>query len=840
MRKLFSILMIIGITVSNLSAQCSFLQSDSYADVDFSAPACVGTPPYEYPESKKCISGTTYTKYYIANPVILCGDPLFNIFDEDTNVDELTTGGVSYTRINASGTPISTGNRIKVDFNRPGNFRIRARWNCGLYTEYRDMVVKIASSDAGTNINPARFNPYTSSLCPSPNTNLTIVRSNPNNPIEKYSLNIREWNRTTNQPGLLNFDMTNISGNMKQVTPSVPANFFVAGKSYKITLSTTNTICSNTAVVYSDYLTIQGAPANGVYINGSATPAVIKPCQPIVLDNYGVNPVCAQATATASFIIKNNSGVIVAQRSNVPASTYSTYDLIALFPNADFVRKSGSYGVTVTNTNSYGTTTATCAFETNYIPPTSANFSGGLVPCGALNVTPLIAASAMPCGTNTINITVVNNLQQTVLTNTGAAVYSVPYSTTPINVANFFPIDRGATDTYGITYYVTNSNYPDPINRTTVGYAAYANYTTAVPTTNFTLNGSTTTPTLFSCQTMTLGNSYLSPTCANETRTLRMQLVGGTTTPAITVPLTTSYNLKTLFPTQTATQGTYEITLFISNKFGTSTTKRTVNVAIQLVSNANFTLVQYKTGPTPVILQPQTVFSPSNTIELGGRYGQINFATSNPGVISKYKVEVWEVNGSGFNLTVAPLLKTTLFAQDGFVPVTVASPLPGLQNLNFLYTAQNTDDYFNTLSEADRAAKKFRIVFTVNNICGDVASFSYFKIRENCPNCRLSNSGNHEEKVEVLSVADNSLLTATVYPNPAVEALEIAYNLPTETLVSIRIFDVFGKEVTAITPSMQNMGNHTEHISITEFAKGVYFYTLETNTDKISGKFIKQ
>jgi hypothetical protein len=67
------------------------------------------------------------------------------------------------------------------------------------------------------------------------------------------------------------------------------------------------------------------------------------------------------------------------------------------------------------------------------------------------------------------------------------------------------------------------------------------------------------------------------------------------------------------------------------------------------------------------------------------------------------------------------------------------------------------------------------------------------------------------------------------YPNPFNPVTKIEYALPKNGLVTLKVFDVLGREVTTLVNEVKNAGVYTVDFRASEFASGVYFYRLESN-----------
>jgi hypothetical protein len=63
-------------------------------------------------------------------------------------------------------------------------------------------------------------------------------------------------------------------------------------------------------------------------------------------------------------------------------------------------------------------------------------------------------------------------------------------------------------------------------------------------------------------------------------------------------------------------------------------------------------------------------------------------------------------------------------------------------------------------------------------------------------------------------------------PNPAKESTEIRFSLASTENVTLKLYDMLGKEMRTILNSNVTAGNHSVRISTADLPEGVYFYTL--------------
>lgn len=75
------------------------------------------------------------------------------------------------------------------------------------------------------------------------------------------------------------------------------------------------------------------------------------------------------------------------------------------------------------------------------------------------------------------------------------------------------------------------------------------------------------------------------------------------------------------------------------------------------------------------------------------------------------------------------------------------------------------------------------------------------------------------------------------YPNPFNPETKINYDLPVHSKVSIKVYDVSGKEVAELVNSVQNAGFYNVTFNASSLSSGVYFYTI--NAKGLTSEFSK-
>jgi photosystem II stability/assembly factor-like uncharacterized protein len=68
------------------------------------------------------------------------------------------------------------------------------------------------------------------------------------------------------------------------------------------------------------------------------------------------------------------------------------------------------------------------------------------------------------------------------------------------------------------------------------------------------------------------------------------------------------------------------------------------------------------------------------------------------------------------------------------------------------------------------------------------------------------------------------------YPNPFNPSTIISYALPFDAQVSVKIYDMLGKEVRTLVSGQQNSGTYSVSFNAANLASGIYFYVLRAST----------
>jgi len=66
------------------------------------------------------------------------------------------------------------------------------------------------------------------------------------------------------------------------------------------------------------------------------------------------------------------------------------------------------------------------------------------------------------------------------------------------------------------------------------------------------------------------------------------------------------------------------------------------------------------------------------------------------------------------------------------------------------------------------------------------------------------------------------------YPNPFNPTTSIGFSIPKRSFISLKIYDILGKEVSTLVNEVRNAGSHTVTFDGSNLSSGIYFYRIET------------
>lgn len=92
----------------------------------------------------------------------------------------------------------------------------------------------------------------------------------------------------------------------------------------------------------------------------------------------------------------------------------------------------------------------------------------------------------------------------------------------------------------------------------------------------------------------------------------------------------------------------------------------------------------------------------------------------------------------------------------------------------------------------------------------------------------------NEEELEVPGIYSLS----QNYPNPFNPSTQIQFSLPEESDVKLTVYNALGKQVAVLVNDHLSSGTHSYLLNAANFASGIYFYRIETNSFNMSRKMV--
>ncbi len=115
---------------------------------------------------------------------------------------------------------------------------------------------------------------------------------------------------------------------------------------------------------------------------------------------------------------------------------------------------------------------------------------------------------------------------------------------------------------------------------------------------------------------------------------------------------------------------------------------------------------------------------------------------------------------------------------------------------------------------------------------GYYSTTSCYNLRVNVGSTNFRNASDFNEEIATPIVNDFNL-----YPNPAQNEVNVAFNSPQSETVTVRIFDMVGK-VVRTTEIGVNTGDNKFSFDLADLTKGIYFIELNSSSERLVKKLI--
>jgi hypothetical protein len=239
-------------------------------------------------------------------------------------------------------------------------------------------------------------------------------------------------------------------------------------------------------------------------------------------------------------------------------------------------------------------------------------------------------------------------------------------------------------------------------------------------------------------------------------------------------------------------------------------------------------------------------------ISNGGRKGKamVRFKMSAPGTV--YGLKFWLIDGTTVLNTPGQIAKIVLYndARDQilndqqFVLATnyINSTEPVAVRFEKKSSSFNAGDLFWASLESNGGGQ-FMVVMVDYNSDYDGSA----RIDQNGrvygtnydPYINLSFDPTIQTTLSVNEIKNNNGLSLMQnIPNPADFSTEIRYSLGNTANVTLEVVDVTGKVIATHALGMRAAGDHSFELNTSDFADGIYYYTLTAGADRLSNKMV--
>jgi len=161
-----------------------------------------------------------------------------------------------------------------------------------------------------------------------------------------------------------------------------------------------------------------------------------------------------------------------------------------------------------------------------------------------------------------------------------------------------------------------------------------------------------------------------------------------------------------------------------------------------------------------------------------------------------------------------------------------------IENIKIKYTTNNGTSWIDVISSTPAASGTYTwsVPNTPSTKCkiriSDVTNSSIVSISNSAFSIIIPNG------LENTSEIPAEFKLSQNFPNPFNPATVINYQLPENSFVSLRVFDMIGNEVATLVNEEKQAGYHTVTFNVKNISTGVYFYQIKAGEFSATKKLI--
>lgn len=309
-----------------------------------------------------------------------------------------------------------------------------------------------------------------------------------------------------------------------------------------------------------------------------------------------------------------------------------------------------------------------------------------------------------------------------------------------------------------------------------------------------------------------------------------------------------------------ATPGTYDVSLTVSNSNGSNTETRTGKIIVLQDTSSSILSVSEDFENTASVNNKWIVLNNDNGDGMNEGW-QVTNSTSFTGSqcfmyhnFGHYGAQVDEFVSPTYNFTnlSAPVLKfklhfaTTDAANNDQLRVLVSSNCGTTWTQRYVKTANNTTNPLNTTTDvygtdytpAVGSAEWREETVNIPNLTGKPNSRIKFEFTSGYGNNIFIDDINITGTPTDVAKINSENLNFTVAPNPVVNESQLSFNMTNGTNVSIKVYDVLGKEVMMLYNGYMPSGEQKFTIRKGSLSSGVYFVNINMDGSSNMQKFV--
>ncbi len=183
-----------------------------------------------------------------------------------------------------------------------------------------------------------------------------------------------------------------------------------------------------------------------------------------------------------------------------------------------------------------------------------------------------------------------------------------------------------------------------------------------------------------------------------------------------------------------------------------------------------------------------------------------------------YAVDSWEptvINSAAFNASEIQKVKFMIEENS--------------QNLTLTALINDQTQLVGTITNAPERIRTGHLAFGYDrgNVMDASINYSYLEY----DNFITSVESNKPLKVDDFYLSQN-------YPNPFNPSTSIEYSIPSNEYVSLKVYDILGREIAVLVNQHMNAGNYSVNFNASNLSSGIYFYTLTSGNQNLTRKML--